>query len=80
MNKNQNKREEMFETIEISKRFNNLPEEHRTTAIRYNIIHQISVLESEKRESTKAHERNTKRLNERIKLLYSSLRQLNNTP
>ena len=62
---------------EVSKRFNELPKEHRTTIIGNELEQEIRWLEQEKREAIKAHAKNLERYNEKIKMLTKSLRDLN---
>lgn len=58
---------------EVSKRFNALPREHRTTIIGNELEQEIQWLEREKRDAMKAHAKNLERYNERIKTLTRSL-------
>lgn len=61
---------------EVSKRFNALPFEHRTTIIGYELEQEIRWLEREKREAIKLHAKNLERYNDRIKTLKRSLDKL----
>lgn len=61
---------------EVSKRFNALPREHRTTIIGNELEQEIRWLEREKRDAIKAHAKNLERYNERIKTLTRSLDKL----
>lgn len=65
-----------MEREEVSKRFNELPIEHRITIIGNELEQQIRWLEHEKREAIKAHAKNLERYNERIKITTKSLRDL----
>ena len=61
---------------EVLKRFNALPREHRTTIIGNDLEQEIRWLERERRDAIKAHAKNLKRYNERIKALIRSLDKL----
>jgi len=52
---------------ETSKRFNDLPKEHRVSVIGNEINMRIRWLEEEKRFYIKQHQENLKRINDRIK-------------
>ena len=61
---------------EATKRFNDLPKEHRVTVIADNCDQEIRWLEREKAEYIKAHRLNIKRINERIKTREEWLKKL----
>lgn len=65
-----------MEREEVSKRFNTLPREHRTTIIGNEIEMHIRWLEEEKRFYIKQHQENLKRINDRIKHEEKHLRNL----
>jgi hypothetical protein len=61
---------------EASKRFNDLPKEHRVTVIADNCEQEIRWLEREKRKYIEAHKLNMKKVNERIKSAEKWLKEL----
>ena len=61
---------------EATKRFNDLPKEHRVTVIADNCDQEIRWLEREKAEYIKAHKINIRRINERIKTREKWLKEL----
>lgn len=66
-----------MEREEVTRRFNDLPKEHRVTIIGFELEQEIRWLEREKRDVIKAHANNLGRYNERIKRLTKSLNDLN---
>jgi hypothetical protein len=65
-----------MERKEVSKRFNELPIEHRVTIIGNELDQEIRWLERQKREAIKAHKTNLKQMNDRISIITNDLRKL----
>lgn len=61
---------------EVTKRFNALPREIRTTLIAVNLSNEICFLEMEREAAKSAHTSNLRRINNRLKLLNKHLIEL----
>lgn len=65
-----------MERNEVTERFNALPKRHRVTIIASELETEIRWIEHEKRAYIESHQKNIRRINQRIKILIEDLRKL----